>query len=119
MPLSLRHTCVTPSGDSLQIFADSSKASEVCPVALRGILTSYINLCFVIGQLIANGMHNLVYENRICGADSPRCNRRHIDPKHPLGVSLLPISSAGSGMHTDHFRGTDIAGPLHRNGSGV
>ncbi|KXL47531.1 hypothetical protein M433DRAFT_57808 [Acidomyces richmondensis BFW] len=31
-------------------------ASEVCPVALRGILTSYINLCFVIGQLIANGV---------------------------------------------------------------
>lgn len=31
-------------------------ASEVCPVALRGVLTSYINLCFVIGQLIANGV---------------------------------------------------------------
>ncbi|KAK7737317.1 hypothetical protein SLS53_006620 [Cytospora paraplurivora] len=30
-------------------------ASEVCPVALRGHLTSYVNLCFVIGQLIANG----------------------------------------------------------------
>jgi MFS transporter, SP family, general alpha glucoside:H+ symporter len=29
-------------------------ASEVCPVALRGILTSYINLCFVMGQLFAN-----------------------------------------------------------------
>lgn len=31
-------------------------ASEVCPVALRGVLTSYTNLCFVIGQLIANGV---------------------------------------------------------------
>lgn len=31
-------------------------ASEVCPVALRGVLTSYINLCFVIGQLLANGV---------------------------------------------------------------
>ena len=31
-------------------------ASEVCPTALRGVLTSYINLCFVIGQLIANGV---------------------------------------------------------------
>lgn len=30
-------------------------ASEVCPVALRGHLTSYVNLCFVMGQLIANG----------------------------------------------------------------
>ncbi|KAL1953768.1 hypothetical protein VTO42DRAFT_2299 [Malbranchea cinnamomea] len=31
-------------------------ASEVCPVALRGIFTAYINLCFVIGQFIANGI---------------------------------------------------------------
>lgn len=31
-------------------------ASEVCPVPLRGVLTSYTNLCFVMGQLIANGV---------------------------------------------------------------
>ena len=31
-------------------------ASEVCPVALRGVLTSYVNLCFVMGQLVANGV---------------------------------------------------------------
>ncbi|WEW57889.1 hypothetical protein PRK78_003356 [Emydomyces testavorans] len=31
-------------------------ASEVCPVALRGVLTAYINMCFVIGQFIANGV---------------------------------------------------------------
>lgn len=31
-------------------------ASEVCPVALRGLLTSWVNLCFVMGQLIANGI---------------------------------------------------------------
>lgn len=31
-------------------------ASEVCPTALRGHLTSYINLCFVMGQLLANGV---------------------------------------------------------------
>lgn len=31
-------------------------ASEVCPVALRGFLTGYVNLCFVMGQLIANGV---------------------------------------------------------------
>lgn len=31
-------------------------ASEVCPLALRGHLTSYVNLCFVIGQLLANGV---------------------------------------------------------------
>ncbi|KAL9083009.1 MAG: hypothetical protein Q9159_006028 [Coniocarpon cinnabarinum] len=31
-------------------------ASEVCPLALRGILTSWTNACFVIGQLLANGV---------------------------------------------------------------
>ncbi|PVH81852.1 sugar transporter [Cadophora sp. DSE1049] len=31
-------------------------ASEVCPIALRGVLTAFINLCFVMGQLIANGV---------------------------------------------------------------
>jgi SP family general alpha glucoside:H+ symporter-like MFS transporter len=31
-------------------------ASEICPIALRGRLTSYINLCFVMGQLLANGV---------------------------------------------------------------
>jgi SP family general alpha glucoside:H+ symporter-like MFS transporter len=31
-------------------------ASEVCPMALRGVLTSYVNLSFVTGQLIANGV---------------------------------------------------------------
>ena len=30
--------------------------SEVCPVALRGILTSFTNIAFVAGQLIANGV---------------------------------------------------------------
>jgi SP family general alpha glucoside:H+ symporter-like MFS transporter len=31
-------------------------ASEVCPVVLRGYLTSYILLCFVIGQLVSAGV---------------------------------------------------------------
>ncbi|PHH88983.1 hypothetical protein CDD83_6789 [Cordyceps sp. RAO-2017] len=31
-------------------------SSEVCPTALRGHLTSYVNLSFVIGQLLANGV---------------------------------------------------------------
>ncbi|KAM4060973.1 major facilitator superfamily protein [Hirsutella rhossiliensis] len=30
--------------------------SEVCPTAIRGHLTSYIELCFVLGQLVANGV---------------------------------------------------------------
>ncbi|KAI1179862.1 sugar porter family MFS transporter [Nemania sp. FL0916] len=31
-------------------------ASEVCPMALRGFLTSFTNLCFVTGQLLGNGV---------------------------------------------------------------
>jgi MFS transporter, SP family, general alpha glucoside:H+ symporter len=31
-------------------------ASEVCPMALRGVLTAYVNLCFVMGQLLGNGV---------------------------------------------------------------
>ncbi|KAK4458140.1 MFS maltose permease [Cladorrhinum samala] len=31
-------------------------SSEVCPMAIRGVLTSYVNLCFVMGQLLANGV---------------------------------------------------------------
>jgi SP family general alpha glucoside:H+ symporter-like MFS transporter len=31
-------------------------ASEVCPVALRGYLTVYVNLCWAFGQLIAAGV---------------------------------------------------------------
>ena len=31
-------------------------ASEVCPMAFRGQLTAYINLCFVTGQLLASGV---------------------------------------------------------------
>ncbi|KAJ5382557.1 hypothetical protein N7517_000468 [Penicillium concentricum] len=31
-------------------------ASEVCPVALRAYLTTYVNLCWVVGQLIASGV---------------------------------------------------------------
>lgn len=31
-------------------------ASEVCPVKLRPILTTYVNLCWVFGQLIAAGV---------------------------------------------------------------
>lgn len=31
-------------------------AAEVCPVALRPYLTTYVNACWVIGQLIAAGV---------------------------------------------------------------
>ena len=31
-------------------------ASEVCPVALRGYLTTYVNMCWGLGQLIGIGV---------------------------------------------------------------
>ncbi|KFX98677.1 hypothetical protein O988_04261 [Pseudogymnoascus sp. VKM F-3808] len=31
-------------------------AAEVCPVALRAYLTTYVNLCWVMGQLLASGV---------------------------------------------------------------
>ncbi|KZT59957.1 raffinose family of oligosaccharides transporter [Calocera cornea HHB12733] len=31
-------------------------AAEVCPVALRAYLTTYVNLCWVLGQLISSGI---------------------------------------------------------------
>ncbi|KAJ5664670.1 hypothetical protein N7462_011483 [Penicillium macrosclerotiorum] len=33
-------------------------ASEVCPLALRGYLTVYVNLCWAIGQLISSGVQS-------------------------------------------------------------
>jgi SP family general alpha glucoside:H+ symporter-like MFS transporter len=35
-------------------------ASEVCPVVLRAYLTTYVNLCWVIGQFIASGKSSLI-----------------------------------------------------------
>lgn len=39
-------------------------ASEVCPVVLRCYLTTYVNLCWVIGQFIASGVVKGMYEAR-------------------------------------------------------
>lgn len=33
-----------------------SYASEVCPVCLRGYLTTYANICWVIGQVLSSGI---------------------------------------------------------------
>jgi SP family general alpha glucoside:H+ symporter-like MFS transporter len=33
----------------------TSYASDICPLVLRGHLTMYVNLCWVIGQLLASG----------------------------------------------------------------
>lgn len=39
-------------------------ASEVCPVVLRCYLTTYVNLCWVIGQFIASGVVKGMFETR-------------------------------------------------------
>lgn len=39
-------------------------ASEVCPVVLRCYLTTYVNLCWVIGQFVASGIVKGMYETR-------------------------------------------------------
>jgi len=39
-----------------EALSDIQYASEVVPVALRPYLTAYVNLCWVIGQLIASGV---------------------------------------------------------------
>ena len=31
-------------------------ASEVCPVVLRGYLTTYANICWVLGQILSSGI---------------------------------------------------------------
>lgn len=33
-----------------------SYASEVCPTNLRGYMTTYVNLCWAVGQLLASGV---------------------------------------------------------------
>ncbi|KAH8693602.1 putative maltose permease [Talaromyces proteolyticus] len=39
-------------------------ASEVCPVALRAYLTTYVNLCWVIGQFLVSGVLKAVLERQ-------------------------------------------------------
>lgn len=44
----------------------SAYSSEVCPLALRGYLLSFVNICWVIGQLVAAGvLQGLVNNNTI------------------------------------------------------
>lgn len=38
-------------------------AAEVAPVALRAYLTTYVNMCWVIGQLLASGILKGMLQN--------------------------------------------------------
>ncbi|KAI9684716.1 MAG: hypothetical protein M1829_000091 [Trizodia sp. TS-e1964] len=39
-------------------------ASEVCPVALRAYLTTYVNLCWIFGQMIAAGILRIMLSRK-------------------------------------------------------
>ena len=78
-------------------------ASEVCPVALRAYLCTYVNLCWVFGQLIASGVLRSVlnrtdewaYRLRTCTRiNSFICLANGIDRSNGSGPSLF--SSAAS-----------------------
>ena len=43
-------------------------ASEVCPIQLRAYLTTYVNLCWVFGQLIASGVLRAMVTNTSANA---------------------------------------------------
>ena len=46
----------TPLLSCLKLTISFYSASEVCPTNLRGYMTTYVNLCWAIGQLIAAGV---------------------------------------------------------------
>ena len=41
----------------------SAYSSEICPLALRGYLLAYVNICWVIGQLVASGILQGLVDN--------------------------------------------------------
>lgn len=58
-PSSLyRGTCLTSRFNQAPAYA-----SEICPLALRGYLTVYVNLCWAFGQLISAGVQSGFAEN--------------------------------------------------------
>lgn len=67
-------------------------ASEVCPTQLRAYLTTYVNLCWVFGQLIGSG----VLRAHALGTDK-------WSYKIPFGkFSLLPIIDAYKLINGSH-----------------
>lgn len=70
-------------------------ASEICPLALRGVLTASVNLAFVIGQFIGQGcaagvetrLDEWAYRIPFVSSDDLCSSRR-------LGISLLTASQA-------------------------
>jgi SP family general alpha glucoside:H+ symporter-like MFS transporter len=68
-------------------------AAEGCPVALRAYLTTYVNLCWVIGQLIASGvLRGMVSLNDNWGFRIPFALQWLWPIPITIGVALAPES---------------------------
>jgi SP family general alpha glucoside:H+ symporter-like MFS transporter len=72
-------------------------ASEVCPVALRAYLCTYVNLCWVIGQFIASGVLRAVLDRTDQWAYR-ECNLNH--PMYSILTSYQAshLQSSGCGL---------------------
>ena len=44
--------------------ATPAYAAEIVPMALRGYLTTYVNLCWVMGRMIGSGVLNGLLSNK-------------------------------------------------------
>jgi SP family general alpha glucoside:H+ symporter-like MFS transporter len=68
-------------------------ASEVCPTHLRAYLTTYVNLCWVIGQLIASGvLRAMLSRNDIWGYRIPFALQWMWPVPLIVGIFLAPES---------------------------
>jgi SP family general alpha glucoside:H+ symporter-like MFS transporter len=73
-------------------------ASEVCPVALRGYLTTYVNFCWGLGQVIGTGVIKSMlgrtdqWAYRVCappyptGCVSAGLRKGRVNPRRPLSI---------------------------------
>ncbi|KAF2859447.1 sugar transporter [Piedraia hortae CBS 480.64] len=68
-------------------------ASEVCPVALRGYLTTYVNLCWGLGQLIGIGViKSMLHRNDEWSYRIPYALQWMWPPFLLIGIFLAPES---------------------------
>ena len=68
-------------------------ASEVCPVALRGYLTTYVNLCWGLGQLIGIGViKSMVNRNDEWAYRIPYALQWMWPPFLFVGIAMAPES---------------------------
>lgn len=75
-------------------------ASEVCPVALRGYLTTYVNICWGWGQLIGIGvLKSFLNNNTQWSYRIPFALQVSMRRPRPLTVNILIFLLSGCGLH--------------------